>query len=49
MSYPNISKIFDRDHATVMASIEVVKKRISSDPVYAMDIETLRKEICGNQ
>ena len=48
MSYPNISKIFERDHATIMASIEVVKKRISSDPLYAMDIEGLRKEICGS-
>jgi chromosomal replication initiator protein len=48
MSYPNISKIFDRDHATIMASIEVVKKRISSDAIYSMDIEGLKKEICGN-
>ncbi len=49
MSYPNIGKLFGgRDHSTVLASIEVVKKRIAGDPIYALDIDTLKKEITGN-
>jgi len=48
MSYPNIGKLFDRDHATVMASLDVVKKRITADPLFAMDIENMKKEVVGH-
>jgi chromosomal replication initiator protein len=48
MSFPKIGKDFDRDHATVMSSVEWVKKRIISDPLFAADIEDLKKEILGN-
>ncbi len=47
MSYPNIGKIFERDHATVMSSLDVVKRTITADPLYAADIESIRKEIEG--
>lgn len=47
ISLPNIGKQFSRDHATVMSSIDVVKKRIISDPLYAADIENLKKDILG--
>ena len=47
ISLPNIGKIFERDHATIMASIDVVKKHIAADPLFAGDIETLRQEVEG--
>ena len=47
MSYPNIGKIFERDHTTVMASLEVVRKTIAADALYAADIENIKKEIEG--
>ncbi len=47
MSYPNIGKIFERDHSTVMSSLDVVKKTIAADPLYAADIENIKKEIEG--
>ena len=48
MSYPNIGKIFDRDHTTVLSSLEVVSKNITTDPLYAVDIDYLKKEIIGD-
>ena len=45
ISLPHIGKIFNRDHATVLSSIDVVKKQILADPIYAADIETIKKEI----
>ena len=47
ISLPNIGKIFDRDHSTVMSSLEWVKKRIMAEPIFNADIENLRKEIQG--
>ncbi|MBR3862260.1 MAG: chromosomal replication initiator protein DnaA, partial [Clostridia bacterium] len=47
MSYPNIGKLFERDHATIMSSLEVVKKSIAADPLLAADIENIKKEIQG--
>ena len=46
MSYPNIGKILDRDHTTIMASYEKVSKRLT-DPVFNMDISDLIQEITG--
>ena len=48
MSYPNIGKLFERDHATIMSSLDVIKKRISFDPVFESDMENLKKEIRGH-
>lgn len=47
MSYPNIGKLFERDHATIMSSLDVVKKSITADPLLAADIENIKKEIQG--
>lgn len=47
ISYPHIGKIFDKDHTTVMSSLEVVKKNMAQDPLYAADIEAVKKEITG--
>lgn len=48
MSFPNIGKVFGKDHTTMIASHEWVKKRIIREPIFAADIESLRKEITGN-
>lgn len=47
ISLPNIGKLFDRDHSTVMSSLEFVKKRMMSDPIFNADMDTLKKEIQG--
>ena len=43
ISLPHIGKLFNRDHGTVFSSLEVVKKQILADPLYAADIENLKK------
>ncbi len=48
MSLPNIGKIIDRDHSTIMSSIESVEKRMAQDPVFRAEIEEMVKEIRGN-
>lgn len=47
MSLPNIGKIIDRDHSTVMSSIETVEKRMIQDPVFRAEMEEMVKEIRG--
>ena len=47
MSLPNIGKIIDRDHSTVLSSIEAVEKRMSQNPVFRAEIEEMIKEIKG--
>lgn len=45
MSLPNIGKLFNRDHATVMSSIDNVESRISSSPQFEAEINEIIKEI----
>ena len=45
MSLPNIGKLFNRDHATVMSSIDNVENRVSSSPQFEAEIAELIKEI----
>jgi len=46
ISLPNIGKtIGGRDHTTVLSSIKVIERRMASDPLFALDIDTLKKEI----
>ena len=45
MSYPNIGKIFERDHTTVMSSINTVVHKINSSPDFSAEISHLTKEI----
>ncbi len=48
MSFPNIGKLIgDRDHATMISSHEWVKKKLIREPIFAADIDALRKEITG--
>ena len=45
MSQTNIGKIFNRDHTTVIASIEKVEKKMKTDSAYRAEINALRKTI----
>ncbi len=45
MSLPNIGKIFNRDHATVMSSIDNVEKRLDSSQQFEAEINEIMKEI----
>ncbi len=47
MSLPNIGKIFNRDHATIISSIDTVKKKINTSPAAEIEINELIKEING--
>jgi chromosomal replication initiation ATPase DnaA len=48
MSYPNIGKIINRNHSTVISSIEAMEKRMSQNPVFRDEIEEIIKEIKGS-
>ena len=45
MSLPNIGKLFNRDHSTVISSIDGIEKKIASDAVFELEINNLIKEI----
>ncbi len=47
MSYPSIAKIFERDHSTIISSYNLVSSRVLSEPVYAAEINDIKKEISG--
>ena len=47
MSLPNIAKIFGRDHSTVLSSIQKVGKKVRTDPMFALEIDDLKKDILG--
>jgi chromosomal replication initiation ATPase DnaA len=47
MSLQNLGKIFNRDHATVIASLKAVEKRMNSESGFSAEMSDLRKEITG--
>lgn len=47
MSFPNISKIFNRDHATIMSSYNKALSQYQMDTMFELDMIELRKEITG--
>ena len=47
MSLPNIGKIFNRDHSTVMSSVETVEKRLRNDALLNVEIHDMIKEVTG--
>ena len=48
MSFPNIGKIIERDHSTVLSSLDTVEKRMAQNPVFRAEIEEMIKEIKGS-
>jgi chromosomal replication initiator protein len=47
MSYPNIGKIFERDHSTIISSYNSVYQKAQFDSVFAVEMNELKKEILG--
>jgi chromosomal replication initiator protein len=47
MSQPNIGKLFNRDHSTVLASLDAVEKRMAQDDVFRIEVEEMEKEVRG--
>lgn len=45
MSLPNIGKIYERDHSTILSSIEAVKKKMRTDPLFAKEVNDLKKDL----
>ncbi len=45
MSFPNVGKIFGKNHSTMIASYEKIQKKISMDPVFNIEIEEMTKEV----
>ena len=45
ISYPSIGKLFNRNHSTIMSSVEVIEKKIATSPAIEMEINELIKEI----
>ena len=48
MSLPNIGKIIERDHSTVISSLDTIEKRMAQNPVFRTEMEEMVKEIKGN-
>ena len=46
ISYPQIGKIFGRDHATVISSYDKVSKKLN-DPMFNVEIKSIISEITG--
>jgi chromosomal replication initiator protein len=45
MSYPNIAKLFNRDHATIMTSYNNTFTRYQLDPMFEMEVNNSKKEL----
>lgn len=45
MSFPNIGKLYDRDHTTILSSYQKISRRVSTDPAFALELGELRKQI----
>lgn len=45
MSYPNIGKMFDRDHATVIASYNTIYHKIYTDSDFSFEMTELKKDV----
>lgn len=43
MSFPNIGKLYDRDHTTILSSYQKVSRRVKSDPVFALELNEVKK------
>ncbi len=47
MSYPNIAKLYNRDHATIMASYNTIHQKAQMDSSFSVVMSELKKEIIG--
>ena len=47
ISLPNIGKIFDRDHTTILFSYNTMHDKVNLDPLFSVEMNELKKEITG--
>ncbi len=47
MSFPQLGKLFDRDHATIMNSYQTVSTKMKDDPFFEGEIKELLREFQG--
>ena len=45
MSLPNIAKIFNRDHSTIISSIETIERKLITDSMLNFEIKEIIKEV----
>ena len=45
MSFANIGKVFNRDHSTVVASVNKVKDRMKEDSSFEAQIDEMIKDV----
>ena len=45
MSHANVGKVFNRDHSTVVASVNKIKERMKSDPVFEAQIDDMMADL----
>lgn len=48
MSLPNIAKIFNRDHSTIISSIETIERKLITDAMLDYEIKEIVKEVSPN-
>ena len=48
MSLPNIAKIFNRDHSTIISSIETIERKLITDSMLDFEIKEIIKEVSPN-
>ena len=48
MSLPNIAKIFNRDHSTIISSIETIERKLITDAMLDFEIKEIIKEVSPN-
>ena len=47
MSYPNMAKIYNRDHASLIYAYNTTNQRANLDSMFAVEMRELKKEITG--
>ncbi len=47
MSRSSIGKVLDRDHSTVISSLDAIEKRMRQDPIFRTEMQEMVKEIKG--
>lgn len=47
MSFPNIAKIFNRDHSTIMSSYNMTMSSYQLDAMFSLEVNDIKKEITG--
>ena len=45
MSYQNVGKSFNRDHATIVSSIKKTKEKMNADSVFEAQIEDMMTDL----